>query len=481
MTSGKILVIPVTLLTLLLNFSFSSQMSNASQPEMSLQIKAQQCLRNIEGYYNRDSYREREQSPEGCEPEIIPLLIQMLKNSDSGVRNQVSMALGFFGAKANAAIPALIEALQDANEDDQHRITSALSQIGSDSIPPLVAIVQNDSATTKLRAGAVWALGGLAGRNASVISVLTSALNDKQPQIQAAAAANLGNLGPMATSAIPKLITALNDPCAEVRRIAAWALGNIKSTNNVVITALSSALKDQNDEVRVASASALLELNRQVSDATPVLVAALKSPNASTRYSAAWELSSHLRNFNNIAPAPIKTLALALTEALSDVDKDVRLEAARGLIDAEYAVPKLVPVLREMMREPDLSMQVADGIRTFGKKPEIAMPLLLETMNSGDSYIREAAIETLGKVGSIAKEALPLLISKLKDSDEDIRLEAAYGIARVAESIERDRDTSAIPSLERALAELQKLAKKDEVDYELEILQQALNHLKQNR
>lgn len=114
-----------------------------------------------------------------------------------------------------------------------------------------------------------------------------------------------------------------------------------------------------------------------------------------------------------LAPAPIppvgpgigltsryKELIPALTEALKDKDKDVRLAACAAL-------------------------------SSLGQE---AVKPLIEALKNDDKAVQAAAIEALGKLGAQASDAVPALIKALKDEDKEVRKQSAIALGAIARS-----------------------------------------------
>jgi len=63
------------------------------------------------------------------DPEAVPILIELLKDDNSVVRQEAILILARIGGPARAAIPALQQALNDPDEQVRARATTALRQI----------------------------------------------------------------------------------------------------------------------------------------------------------------------------------------------------------------------------------------------------------------------------------------------------------------------------------------------------------------
>jgi HEAT repeat protein len=60
---------------------------------------------------------------------IFPVVVEALKDNESGVRSSAAEALGRMGPAAEVAVPALIEALKDNESDVRNSAAEALKRI----------------------------------------------------------------------------------------------------------------------------------------------------------------------------------------------------------------------------------------------------------------------------------------------------------------------------------------------------------------
>jgi HEAT repeat protein len=67
---------------------------------------------------------------------VVPALIEALKDDESDVRWSAAIGLGYFGAQAKDAIPALKRAQSDKDARVREGATVALSRIDPASFPP---------------------------------------------------------------------------------------------------------------------------------------------------------------------------------------------------------------------------------------------------------------------------------------------------------------------------------------------------------
>lgn len=160
----------------------------------------------------------------------------MLQHDSRGVRKWSALGLGRMGLRAEAAIPALINLLAD---DDcalepalcaysarpEHAGSTALVNIGRDTIPALI-----------------------------------QALSSKKPVVRSRAAEALYYFGPEAETATEHLILLLRDQDANVRHEAVYALSSISPDDSRLVSEMVRLLDDSSPEVREAVLWCLEEL-----------------------------------------------------------------------------------------------------------------------------------------------------------------------------------------------------------------------------
>lgn len=140
-----------------------------------------------------------------------------------------------------------------------------------------------------------------------------------------------------------------------------------------------------------------------------------------------------------------------LIEALQDSDASVRKGAAFALgamgADAIEAVPYLLSALKDI--DETVRMDVAVALRQIGPSdPSVltaAINDLITALTDEEIATRKGAAFGLGIIGPEAAPAIPHLIARLKDSDEEVQLSAAIALRRMGQA--------AVPALTAALTD----------------------------
>ena len=108
-------------------------------------------------------------------------------------------------------------------------------------------------------------------------------------------------------------------------------------------------------------------------------------------------------------------------------DESIRVAAAKVLGSfgpkAELAVPGLLKALHDP--QSYVAMEAAAALARAGSG---ALPALINALNENNPLVRHAAAYALGEVGPRAEKAVPSLISRLEDTDAEVRSSSASSL-----------------------------------------------------
>ncbi len=381
------------------------------------------------------------------------------------VRNSAAKAIGQFRSEAKEAVPALIAALgNDPNEDVRKSVARAMGQIGPEAKEAISALVSalNNEPNKVVRQSVAVALGSIGRQEAEkVVSALVLALkDDTEDRVRQSAVGALGTIGPQAKSAVPVLISTLsNDTNKDVRYSAIVALRRIGPDIDGVVSALVSALSSDSEfMVRKSAAGALGAIGPEVKEAISALVSALNNePNEVVRQSVAVALGSIDRQeAEKVVPALVlalkddpedkvrrvaanalgrfgskanETIPALITSLATDPRSIVRYSAASALgkfgPKANEATPALIAALKGR-QSGDLRVIAAVALAETGYQSEDIIPPILDGIKRIKQFgfsIRCA--QACGRLGSLAKDAAPLLQNIMNDEDEHQKVREA--------------------------------------------------------
>jgi serine/threonine protein kinase/HEAT repeat protein len=278
----------------------------------------------------------------------LPQLKAALRSTDPTIRGYTAAALAQLGPGARAEVlPLLLETLRDLVPEVRQKVLEGLDKLGppeATDLPRLLQAARSDRPPVRLYAAK--ALGQLGPAAREAVPLLTSFLDDPDAEVAAAAAVALGTLGPEAATAVPQLLTSLNSRNKELVRQAATALSRI-SQGDKVVTALADVLRrsDRSDkDVQVTLAAALGKMGSAAKPAVPALVKALTwGPEVQDAAVAA---------FGRIG----KDAVPALIEALKQIgpqNRSLRIGAARALgqIGPDARGPAVIELSKVRTRE----------------------------------------------------------------------------------------------------------------------------------
>ncbi|MCX5964592.1 MAG: HEAT repeat domain-containing protein [Cyanobacteria bacterium] len=262
----------------------------------------------------------------------------------------------------------------------------------------------------------------LTGCGSGVIPQLLETLKSRDWKVKVIAAHTLGLYGKQAQSVISELSSLMQDENADVRFAAAKALGKIGSKE--VVSALAQALQDKDENVRFASAEALVKVGTDAKDAIPALTNTLRDGN--------WFVRSRAANaFVHLAPQSSslqpKLINAALVNQLQESPWGGGQEYVEYHLKRQQKIPAVVAfdALAEVGSEvaPSLIASLTSS-EIFARvpKPTLALinigskidsdrivSLLIQSLHNPDWAIRQNAIHVLGGIGS--KAAIPDLVN----------------------------------------------------------------------
>ena len=125
-----------------------------------------------------------------------------------------------------------------------------------------------------------------------------------------------------------------------------------------------------------------------------------------------------------------------LVTVLKDKVPSVRLAAVKSLAKLDPVSPDIVTNLMEMLRDNDLGVryQTARSLKQLHQTSYEVVASLIKIVGSNDSIeIREAAIESLGRLAQASPQVIQALLDALRDPSPRIRYQAAENLGRLGD------------------------------------------------
>jgi len=286
----------------------------------------------------------------------VPPLVKALQDGTDAQRLDAATDLGFIGAEAKPALPALRQALKDKNAQVRIQAATALG----------------------------W-LDPTLGKEAA--AVLLAALKEKDAAVRSAAVEALADIGPPAKDAVPTLIALLKDSDGELRWRSMEALGWMGPEGAPAVPAL-------------------VEEFQKLGEFAPVIEALKRiGPHAKAAVPA---LTHQVKQKNRVAADILSAIGPAAQEAVPTLiemlkDKDLYFTAmvaqALGFIGTPEAVEAVVPYCVKVLQakvDASYHQHFAMVLGEMGPKAKAAVPALQAILkNNKEAYVVADALRKI--------------------------------------------------------------------------------------
>jgi len=347
-------------------------------------------------------------------PDLVPELLEALKDPDVRVRLWVARALWTINRQPQEVLPVFREALHNVKDAGvRSAAAETLGLMGPEARPAiddLKLVLHDEDVSVRLYAAqALWVMDRQ--HTAAVIPVFTKALNARDTSHRATAAYMLGRIGPQARQAVGPLIEALKSDDADLKERAAFALGAIGPDSAAAVPLLIALARQGDVHLREQAVNALRGIGPAAKEAVPLLIELLKADNLTLRGRAVLALAS-------IGP------------------------------DARAAVPALAEAIRDN-KDPSMQLFLAQAVWLVEGNVQQALPALCDLAldDSLDSKVRKEAIQVLGRMGPTARVAYTVLAQLKEQADEELLLAIEPALARMGPPTRQD-----VPNLMAALS-----------------------------
>jgi HEAT repeat protein len=351
--------------------------------------------------------------------EAVPPLIAALESEDSGARAGAARALGGMGAQAVAAIPALRANFGHGDLSVRQEAIDALALIGAAAVAPVSeALSWNEPLQRTSAALTLAQLGPLAKTSEPALTQLLAKETDAG--VRGAALTALATVSADPTKCLPVLVAAVKDDSEVIRHAAINAIGGSRALRRPAVAPLAALLKDGNVTVRQRAAHALGRLGPDAADALPALLAATRAAEGDPIFADALA---------QIGPAALPALLKALKESDATNSAWV-LRALRG-----FGAPA-VPLLVEALQQPNPAVRVsaAATLGAMGRDASAAIRPLFSLVTTDDAATQAAVLRALTALRAEPAQLKPTLQQAMKNPAPSVRKAAAAGLAALGET-----------------------------------------------
>jgi HEAT repeat protein len=352
-------------------------------------------------------------------------LAKLLKDAEPSVRAASATALGQIGNGVRDQLVPLIRATDDPNQTVRNAATDAMGKIGpptSQEIPKVLVLWQERDAAK--RAAYLRLVQSLGPDSETAIGLYLPLLKDSDRSIRSQAIRALGQIGPKAHkevfgAALPILIGATRDESAEVRRAAVELTAQFGRKSGAV-PALLERLDDDAKEVRQASMNALSSMEPGITqEELQLLRAALKGRQPDSRLFAAAQFV----RLGPDTPGCLQDILAAANDPDYEVRRIVFIALARHGSNASTGESAVLATISEVINGDGrkegaiyLLLQAAATLRKIGT-PEKAVAILAAGLNSENTRLRKAVVQSLAILGSPARKLAKELCFLLAQSE----------------------------------------------------------------
>ena len=387
--------------------------------------------------------------PNNLDDETVSVLIQQLsQNPDANVRVSSAETLGRIGRGAEAAIPALVRVLKDQDVSVRANMAHALMEIETpeaikDAVPALIQLLQGpDEDVDYLKD---WLVLGPFPSADLEFDFLTDIGGEQNlnPKAGQQVKAQDGQVLTWRSYRSKEAMVNLLEAIGKFENVTVYAYceianeelkkhGYIGSDDGVAVWINGQLVHKNNVARRVQLDQDLFEINTK-KDSNRCLV---KITQGVGDWGFALRFSDNRVLRENAAKAlgqiGSEAAISALTQALQDESRDVRLRITRAL--ARIRLVDAVPALIRALQDQDVGVRrsAADALGQIGSGAKDAVPALIRALQDQDGDVRSNTAWALGDIGSGAKDAVPDLIQALlQDEDKSVRVAVVWTLGQI--------------------------------------------------
>lgn len=313
---------------------------------------------------------------------------QLHSDLEPKMQVQAIEALQAFGAKgyAEEAVAAIAPALGNKDNSVRGSAFTALSKIGSKSLPVLVEALRSDD--PGVRQTAAWSLGEIAPADQTTIDALTEATRGQDKNVRFTAGRVLAKLAAGEKRLVPVFERLIKSDDADLRNNVLWELAHAKADLTDLVPLFLSVLDNEDWGTRESAGSALIAkaspqreviegLNRLVRE--DLVRVRTRSQFDRTAGGLLQALLREENNLDTVAPVLVDVASIMLTDTAM-FSPELLPALIRLGPKAAGAVTALVSFLDSKYSDPGTNDEIIvlaiDALRSIGPAAHDAMPIL---------------------------------------------------------------------------------------------------------
>lgn len=382
----------------------TKQLTELSEETINIKIKV---FRDIIHTDTKSIYLEE------CLPAILHLMIgpsaenrdKLLKDLITHRKSKNVNKLRFLFSRENFVDVAtkkrfqnlLLENVKDTKNTEFIQFAAyALSEIGNKDVVETLIELLGDTHDVPEKCSIVSALGRFSEDR--VVKLLIELLKDPNEDIRQSASESLGKIG--AVDAVQSLVRLLNDPDRDIttKEAAAIALGKIGTDEAIKV--LKDRAEKHKDDTRICAIKALSYIQRN--DVVELLTKLLENPDEGTK--------------------------LYVIEALGKIKAHAAIDSIitqLNLPDSNFVNPLYAIAIKE------------EAVKALGEigtgKAVLALSEIIAHPNPSplEKKLKKIAVEKLGDIRISLPKSNQLLLSLLRNSDNDLKQRAATALGKI--------------------------------------------------
>lgn len=389
-----------------------------------------------------------------CSAPAVPKLLQRLSHPDRETRDAAASKLAMIGTDV---MPELFRLIRSGDSRTRQAAINAIGNMDVEAgaaIPDLVKLLHDQD--VEVRRNAAWALYRVGPQDPAILPTLVEAYqNDKDPETHDRLGDCLMKFGAQAKAALPTLVEDLR---RAIERDDQNSIGSIRILGAMgadakpAVPLLIRALRGSNWQRHGEAAVALEQIGPEAREAIPALIEVLEGEDGPSEGSyAVSALSAMGPSARKAVPAILDVIKLCHSPCSDETEgseDETRQNAHAALcrIDPHF-VPELLKTLGDEEEDPRIRAEAAEALGRIGTLAKPAVPLMARIVSDEQEpdELRQKTMWALSELGTNAREAIPQLVELLNRGEYFRRaLFDTLGAAGPAAS-------AAIPDLIKAL------------------------------